>query len=257
MARFDAAALRGAKGNAAVQAGSDPNVATDAAGAETESVEMGGRRNAAVQAGAAPARSSPACDANPPADDAQSADRRSGIQAAAVAAAVAEARPMSGDGAFAFRHLLRAQRAYAFDRAGHLTRVSRWIALGGLVTGGAVFAELGATSWGRYLLGVAIPIIAAAEVVFEFAKRAERWREIIRETDGMLTRLDNAADPDAELATLRADYDAIALPNEPLFHWARVIAHNVANREMGASEREAVSRWRSLTRNWIAGRPDI
>jgi hypothetical protein len=245
MAKADAAALGGTKRNAAVQTGAaarSSGAATSAAQGEQDC----GRRNAAVPASAAEAGSD---------SEHGGQNRNSGLQTGAAAAAETGQvmEPARGE----FEHLLRQQRAYAYDRAGHLDLVSRCVALAGLVAGGAVFTELGASGIGKYLLGIAIPIVAAAEVVFEFAKRAERWREIIRETDALLTKLRAAPGlTDAEVNAMQREYDAIALPREPLFHWARAIAWNVAARERGCPDRLTVDDRRAFFRNIWPGRPD-
>jgi len=173
----------------------------------------------------------------------------------AGAARQAEARAMTRAD---LDHLLREQRAYAYDRAGFLELVSRLYALAGIVAGGAVFAELSASGLGKYLLGVAIPVIGAAEIVFNFGKRAERWREIIRLTDALLAQLDGCAEaPPDFIADLQRRYDEVVLPQEPLFHHARAVAWNVAARERGLDDRCAISGWRVWTRNLWPGRPDF
>jgi hypothetical protein len=252
MAKHEHSDLGRDQGDAAVQASAAAR-SSDAATGAAQGERIRGRRDAAVPAGVGPgpcAQSAAEADAA-----ARPANGRSGLQAAAGAAA--EARQMTEEARCAFEHLLRQQRAYAYDRAGHLTRLSQCVALAGLVAGGAIFTELSATGVGKYILGVIIPIIAAAEVVFGFAKRAERWREIVRETDDMLTRLDAMTEAAAsDLIAMRFDYDAIVIPNEPLFHWARAIAMNVANREMDYAKREPVNDWRAFFRNIWPGRPD-
>jgi hypothetical protein len=155
-------------------------------------------------------------------------------------------------------HQLRQQRAYALDRAGFLELVSRLYALAGIVAGGAVFAELGAAGFGKFLLGVAVPCIGAAELVFGFGKRAERGREIARESDRMLTRLDALADAAREqFLAMQAEYDEIRLPEERLHHWAMAIAWNVAARERGVTQRATVNGWRAFWCNLWPGRPDF
>ena len=133
----------------------------------------------------------------------------------------------------------------------------RWLNFLVIVGGAAsVTQALQASAAGPWMVGIAITVVGALQLVFDFAGRARSHEILQRRYYDLLGRIEETGEaPDAARAAFASEVARIAGEEPPTYRALDAIAYNEALDALhggGAGHQKCrMSRWQSLTRHWL------